>query len=212
MDIIILVPGTKNRWLLIMETSKKCGLKFKRQKSLSEYIKNNPFLTDEELARILRVSVQTIRLDRAELKIPELRERIKKLAKGNIDSVKSLSCGELVGELLDILIGEKGTSILTITRDMVFKKNLIARGHHLFAQANSLAVAVVDAAIALTGSVKASFKKPVKLGERVIAEARIISAAEKRYKVSVLSKVRGDKVFEGTFIVFAITGEESLCE
>lgn len=195
-----------------MELNKKCSLKLKRQKELVEYIKRNPFLTDEELAQVFNVSVQTIRLDRSELKIPELRERIKQLARGSIDSVKSLSYGELVGELLDILIGKRGTSILTITKDMVFKKNLIARGHYLFAQANSLAVAIVDAATALTGSVKASFKKPVKLGERVIAEAKIISVTGRRYKISVLSKVRGQKVFEGVFVVFAVTGEENLCE
>jgi len=51
-----------------MELNKKCSLKLKRQKELVEYIKRNPFLTDEELAQVFNVSVQTIRLDRSELK------------------------------------------------------------------------------------------------------------------------------------------------
>jgi len=51
----------------------------------------NPFLTDEEMARRHGVSVQTIRLDRMELGIPELRERIKDMAEGNFDRIRSLA-------------------------------------------------------------------------------------------------------------------------
>ena len=38
--------------------------KKERQTILQETIKNNPFITDEELAENFSVSVQTIRLDR----------------------------------------------------------------------------------------------------------------------------------------------------
>ncbi|HHY94278.1 MAG TPA: DeoR family transcriptional regulator, partial [Firmicutes bacterium] len=41
-----------------------------RQASLQERLRENPFLTDEELARAFSVSVQTIRLDRLSLRIP----------------------------------------------------------------------------------------------------------------------------------------------
>lgn len=50
-----------------------------RQRELMERLKADPFLTDEELSDIFHVSIQTIRLDRLELGIPELRERIKTL-------------------------------------------------------------------------------------------------------------------------------------
>ena len=59
----------------IMRRNKK-----ERQQLLVETIKENPFVTDEELAEKFSVSVQTIRLDRLELSIPELRERIKNVA------------------------------------------------------------------------------------------------------------------------------------
>ena len=45
--------------------------KKERQRLLLEQVKTKPFLTDEELAKYLEVSVQTIRLDRLELGIPE---------------------------------------------------------------------------------------------------------------------------------------------
>lgn len=44
--------------------------KKERQQLLLQQVKEKPFLTDEELAQKLGVSVQTIRLDRLELGIP----------------------------------------------------------------------------------------------------------------------------------------------
>ncbi|MBM7854401.1 acyl-coenzyme A thioesterase PaaI-like protein [Desulfohalotomaculum tongense] len=186
--------------------ARKSTAKLQRHQKLTTYIKTNPFLTDEELAELLGVSVQTIRLDRLELRIPEYRERLKHVAKGET-LVKSLSHGELVGELVDIEVGKAGSSILTITKDMVFKKNLLARGHHLFAQANSLAVAIIDAVVALTGNAKVSFRQPVKRGDRVLARASITGSRENRYKVAVISKVKDKVVFEGQFTVFAMEEE-----
>jgi len=52
-------------------------MKKERQAILLEKLEQDPFLTDEELSEMLGVSVPTIRLDRLELGIPELRERIK---------------------------------------------------------------------------------------------------------------------------------------
>ena len=54
--------------------------KKERQRLLQETIREDPFITDEELAEKFSVSIQTIRLDRLELGIPELRERIKNVA------------------------------------------------------------------------------------------------------------------------------------
>lgn len=181
--------------------------KGQRHQKLMGYIKTNPFLTDEELAELLGVSVQTIRLDRATLKIPELRERLMHVAREKVGLVKSLSDEELYGELVDFKVGKAASSILTITKDMVFKKNMVSRGHYLFAQANSLAVALIDAAVALTGSAKVTFRQPVKLGDRVIAEAQVSEVKENRYLVVVTSKVKDLVVFEGDFTVFSITGE-----
>jgi DeoR/GlpR family transcriptional regulator of sugar metabolism len=56
--------------------------KIERQRQLARYLERDPFLTDVDLSKILRVSIQTIRLDRLDLKIPELRERLKNVARG----------------------------------------------------------------------------------------------------------------------------------
>jgi predicted ribosomally synthesized peptide with nif11-like leader len=46
-------------------------------------------LTDDELAEKFGISVQTIRLDRLELKIPELRERVKNVAKEELAQISN---------------------------------------------------------------------------------------------------------------------------
>lgn len=179
-----------------------------RLKKLGTFIKSNPFTTDEELAKQFKVSVQTIRLDRLELGIPELRERMKQFAESSYSQVKSLAVPEIIGELLDMELEKAGLSLLEITSEMVFRKNRIARGHMLFAQANSLAVAIVDAEVALTGAAKVSFIRPVLLGERIIAKAAVNSKMGNKYNISVTSRSDKEVVFQGEFRIFAVENKE----
>ena len=181
-------------------------IKADRQKHLSRYLAGDPFLTDEDLARIFNVSVQTIRLDRMELKIPELRERVMSVAR-NGGQIRTLSGGELVGDLVDMEVGHYGVSILPVTPAMTLSRTKVARGHHLFAQANSLAVAVIDTAAALTGMARVSFKRPVYIGEKVMAKAIIKQKKGNKYMVKVTSQVKDEIVFQGKFLVFAMSEE-----
>lgn len=178
--------------------------KSSRLKKLTTYLDRNPFLTDEELAKVFKVSLQTIRLDRLELGIPELRERMKQYAEKFHFQVKSLAVPEIIGDLLDLELDKTGLSLLEITEDMVFRKNRIARGHVLFAQANSLAVAIVDAEVALTGTARVSFLKPVKMGEKIVAKAVVESKNANKYGISVTSKSDQEVVLKGEFKVFAV--------
>lgn len=178
--------------------------KSERQKSLTNYLESNPFYTDEEMAKIFAVSIQTIRLDRLELGIPELRERLKNVAERSYSKVKSLSGQEIVGELIDLELEKTGLSLLVISDDIVFQKTKIARGHHLFAQANSLAIALVNAPQALTGKAEIIYKRPVYLGEKVVAKASVKSKKGHKFEINVVSKSGNDIVFEGEFLVFAV--------
>lgn len=176
--------------------------KKERHTRLNNFIKENPFTTDEELAEIFKVSVQTIRLDRLALGIPEVRKRIQNVAQEAYGQVRSLEERELVGELIDIKLGEYAFSLLEINQDMVSDYDHV-RGHILFAQANSLAIAVIDSEIVLTGSARVRYKRPVLGGERVIARAMVKSQKGVSYLVSVHSKVESELVFKGHFVMFA---------
>jgi len=184
--------------------------KKERQRLLSETIAENPFVTDEQLATQFQVSVQTIRLDRMELSIPELRERIKDVASKNYENeVKSLPIDEVIGEIVDIELDNRALSIFDVKEEHVFQRNGIARGHHLFAQANSLAVAVINDELALTVHSNITFVKPVRAGNRVITKAIVIGRDDKnhRTKVEVTSTVNGETVFVGEFDMYRTKGK-----
>ena len=176
-----------------------------RQIQLRETIERTPFITDEELADKFSVSIQTIRLDRLELSIPELRERIKYVAQQQLDEVKALPIDEVIGQIIDLQLDESAISILDIRPEHVFSRNKIARGHHLFAQANSLAVAIIDDELALTARANIRFSSQVKEGERVVAKANVIEQRKDRTTVEVNSFVRGENVFSGEFVMYRST-------
>ena len=69
------------------------------------------------MAEQFSVSVQTIRLDRLELSIPELRERIKHVAETKFDEeVRSLPIDEVIGEIIDIELDKTAISIFDVKR------------------------------------------------------------------------------------------------
>ncbi|GIP33007.1 transcription factor FapR [Paenibacillus sp. J2TS4] len=165
-------------------------------------IEDNPFVTDEELTKRFRVSIQTIRLDRLELGIPELRERIKLMAEQSYDQVRSLPLHEVIGDIIDLQLDKSGISIFEIKEEHVFSRTKIARGHHIFAQANSLAVAVINDAIALTASADIRFIRSVMLDEKCIAKCYVRSVTRGKAKVEVFTYVNDELVFQGNFLIY----------
>lgn len=182
-----------------------------RQQQLDKLIEENPFVTDQELTRQLKVSIQTIRLDRMELGIPELRERMKLMAERSYDQVRSLPLHEVIGDIVDLQLDKSGISIFEIREEHVFSRTGIARGHHVFAQANSLAVAVINDEVALTFSADIRFIRSVHLGEKCIAKAyvRPMTATSGKAKVEVFTYVGEEMVFQGNFVIYRSTGDDN---
>jgi len=178
--------------------------KSKRHELLCRYLEGNPFLTDSELAHMLGVSIQTVRLDRWGLSIPELRTRLRDVAKGSYGQVSALQKEEWIGDLIDLEPGREGVSILEVSEEMTLNSTKVARGHYIFAQANCLAVSLVNTKVALTGTAKISFKRPVYCGEKVIARAFISRKKDNKFIIRVISKVQDETIFQGKFLVFAI--------
>lgn len=182
--------------------------KKKRQKMLKNFIEKDPFLTDEELAKKFEVSIQTIRLDRMELGIPEMRERTKNLAQNAYQRLTSVTEGEVIGELIDLELNKYAESYLNTTEDMALQKTPVIRGHHIFAQANSLAVAAIDAEIVLTGSSEVKFQKIAKVGEILKAKAYVKYNEKNKYYIDVDTFSGEDKIFASNFVMFTKKKEE----
>ena len=177
-----------------------------RQEALQDKLRLTPFLTDEELAVTLGVSIQTIRLDRMELGIPELRERTRQVAQEAHANPKAIASQDMTGEILDLELGRTGISTLVVTPDMVFEKTHVARGHHIFAQANSLALAVMDAPAAVTGVANIKFKIPVREGERLVAKAEVMRTRANKNFIWVKTRSGTQEVFRAKFIMVSLEG------
>lgn len=181
--------------------------KKERQRLLKEKINSDPFLTDEEIAETFGVSIPTIRLDRLELGIPELRERIKNVASENHTKVKTLYSKEIIGELLDITLNQSAISMLETDNSMVFEKSKIVRGHYIYSLAESLAIAVIDASVALVGVANIKYKTPVYSGSKLIARADVKRTRGDSFIVWVKITEKHVEVFRGKFILVSLEKE-----
>ncbi len=182
--------------------------KRQRQKALKKLLRENPFMTDEELCDHFSVSIQTIRLDRLELGIPELRERVKYVAERNYSKLRSIEGKEIVGELIDLELGKSAISMLQTDDSMVFERSKIVRGHYIFAQAESLAIAVIDAKVALTGVANIKYKIPIYSGDKLIAKAEVMRRRGNKFFVWVKTRIGQEEAFRGKFILVSIDGDK----
>ncbi len=179
--------------------------KRERQNKLVEKLKEDPFLTDEELAEQLGVSVPTVRLDRLELGVPELRQRIRDMASKNHNKVRTLSSNEIIGEIVELNLGESAISILDTTNQMVFAQSKIVRGHYIYSMAESVAIAVIDADVALVGVANIKYKHPVYAGSKLIAKVTIKQKRPKgKHIVWVMIYNKQVEVFRGKFLLVEI--------
>lgn len=174
--------------------------KQERQQLLQEKLNNTPFVTDEELAIFFNVSVPTIRLDRLELGIPELRERIRARVEGLAASSNDHDHIEVVGELIDLTAGEQGLSILRTTDDMT-DCNGYVEPQYLYAQADSLAKAVLGVPAALAGVGNIKYKSPVKADCNLVAKASVVRQRGEKYFIWVTIKDKVKEVFRAKFIM-----------
>lgn len=181
--------------------------KTERHRLLLKEIEKNPFITDEELADNLQVSIPTIRLDRLELAIPEVRKRTREMASQFFGSSQSLGVQEIVGELIEIEPGKRGLSLLETDQTMCLEKCNIIRGHIIFAQANSLANAVADVQVALTGKTEFTFLRTVRAGEKIIAKAQVLEKKGHRFLMEVVVRSKEDIVAKGNFVIHGMTLE-----
>ena len=181
--------------------------KSERHRRLLQAIEKNPFITDEELAEAFQVSIPTIRLDRMELSIPEVRKRTQEMATHFFGSSKSLGVQEIVGEVIEIEPGKRGLSLLETDQTMCLEKCNIIRGHVIFGQANSLANAVVDVQVALTGKTEFTFLRTARAGDKLIAKAQVLEKIGHRYLIEVIVRSKEEIIAKGMFVIHGMTLE-----
>ena len=167
-----------------------------RHERLKQKIEENPFLKDEELAQQFKVSVATIRLDRAELGIREYRERIKNVAASELSRNNSAQ----TGDLLDLNPYHDGISVMITDESMTFAGTDIVQGQAVFAFAENLALHLLNAKTAVIKVANVKFMKEIKKGDKLIAKFEVKRVKDtEEYIVWVRIKVELKEVFRGKF-------------
>ncbi|HPF85126.1 MAG TPA: transcription factor FapR [Aminivibrio sp.] len=189
-------------------TSIKSQRKKNRQDRLLKLIEQNPLATDEELAASLEASVSTIRLDRAVLGVPELRERMRSMAQKATSRLRSLKQNEVVGDLLELEPNKWALSVLETRRDMAFRKTDMVWDHYIYAQASSIAIAVVEADLVIVDSMRGEYKGHARVGDSLVARAKVGVQKDGKYIVSVRTKVGEKEIFVGRFIAAIVSQNE----
>ncbi|MHB1506401.1 MAG: fatty acid biosynthesis transcriptional regulator [Sulfobacillus sp.] len=174
-----------------------------RRLQLVQALKQDPLVTDRDLANRLAVSVQTIRLDRLALGIPEVRARAWQVA----EQVLEPRPLRPAGELLDIVPGESALSrLVTETTGADLERGLPA--HSLFAQAEALLRELVPPG-SETGLCRMKFRRAVRPGEVLVAKAEVIRRREGRWVILVTIRSTQEEVFRGKFVVAVAVGESA---
>lgn len=189
-------------------TSIKSQRKKNRQDRLLKLIEQNPLATDEELAASLEASVSTIRLDRAVLGVPELRERMRSMAQKATSRLRSLKQSEVVGDLLELEPNKWALSVLETRREMAFRKTDMVWDHYIYAQASSIAIAVVEADLVIVDSMRGEYKGHARVGDSLVARAKVGVQKDGKYIVSVRTKVGEKEIFVGRFIAAIVSQNE----
>ena len=130
------------------------------------------------------------------LNIPELRERTRQMAENAQVKLKAIDKKDIVGELIDLELNSSGISMMKITPDMVLEKTGVARGYYMFAMANTLALAVVDAEAALTGVGNVKYKE-------------VIRREFNKYIIWVKIRNNNEEVFRAKFIIVPCPDERT---
>jgi acyl-coenzyme A thioesterase PaaI-like protein len=175
-----------------------------RQDHIVREVEKNPYVLDHELAELLNASIHTIRADRKSLGIPDVRKRYREIAETLAAKPKGIAANEVIGELLEVELNSEGLSLLETTPDMAFPKGDIIRGHILFAQANSLATAIVNAEYTLTAQATVQFTAAAWVGEKILGKARVVKINHWKKEVEVILKTQRSVVFKGHFLVYSL--------
>lgn len=109
----------------------------------------------------------------------------------------------LCGTVLDLDEGSARVA-LEATGPMAVDSHELVHGGFVFGLADYAAMLAVNDPNVVLGAAETRFLKPVRVGERIIASARIIGAKDRKREVRVEAAVHSEKVFEGTFTCFVL--------
>lgn len=87
---------------------------------------------------------------------------------------------------------------------MAFRSTERVWDHYIYSQASSVAVATIEADTVVIDSVRGEYKGHARIGDVLLARAKVGIHKDGRYIVSVRTHVRDREIFVGRFIAHVI--------
>ncbi|MFW2390192.1 MAG: hotdog domain-containing protein [Polyangiales bacterium] len=109
----------------------------------------------------------------------------------------------LCGEVLSLSEGSARLALEALGSMTVDAQGLI-HGGFVFGLADYAAMLAVNEPNVVLGAAETRFLKPVRVGDRVLADARTVDVRGRQHKVRVEATVSSETVFEGTFTCFVL--------
>ncbi|MDP2311880.1 MAG: PaaI family thioesterase [Pseudomonadota bacterium] len=100
----------------------------------------------------------------------------------------------------------RATVHLTTTDSMAADARGLVHGGFVFGLADYAAMLAVNDPNVVLGAADTRFLAPVRVGDRVVAEAERVEVKGKKHVVKVVGRVAERAVFEGTFTTFVLDG------
>lgn len=183
-------------------TEKRKMDKNQRREAIQNLLRQNPCLTDGDLAERFSVSAATIRLDRQTLGIPQMRERMEHLVASQPSEAREGL------RVLDLDVGQKGVGLLKTTDDMADSAGMVS-AEKLYGAAAGFAEALAGVPFASTQVGNIKYKIPVVPGTILIVKGRIILMRGNKKHIYI-SFFRGDEeVYRAKFIMEILSETEA---
>ncbi len=110
---------------------------------------------------------------------------------------------ELCGKPLEVKEGFSRVELIA-SESMAADQTGLVHGGFVFGQADYAAMIAVNHPNVVLGGADVKFLKPVKTGERIVAEARVSAIEGKKHTVEVIVSRGDEKVFTGNFFCFVL--------
>jgi acyl-coenzyme A thioesterase PaaI-like protein len=110
----------------------------------------------------------------------------------------------LVGIPIEVINGVESIAELKALNEMAADSSGLIHGGFTFGLADYAAMLAVNHPNVVLGSAQARFMAPVKIGETMMAHAKVIKTDGKKSKVNVEVNVDEQKVFTGVFTCYSL--------
>lgn len=105
-----------------------------------------------------------------------------------------------MGEPLEIRTGEYARARLKTNSEMTVDNSGLIHGGFTFSLADYAAMIAVNEPNVVLASAKVRFDKPIRVGEELMAEARVIQVEGRKRNVEVKVFLNSNEVFHGEFV------------